>query len=79
MITTPQGIKKSSFNNPLFPSQSFMVSESEVLLKEILIPVYVAPEDEKLLIMYEEVKQAAATRTLSIFVRGERCKRLFLL
>ncbi|KAF3856001.1 hypothetical protein F7725_016724 [Dissostichus mawsoni] len=49
--------------------QSFMVSESEVLLKEILIPVYVAPEDEKLLIMYEEVKQAAATRTLSIFVR----------
>ncbi|XP_054473225.1 nicalin-1-like [Anoplopoma fimbria] len=49
--------------------QSFMVSESEALLKETLMPVYVAPEDDQLLYMYEEVKQAAATRTLSIFVR----------
>ncbi|KAM6928227.1 BOS complex subunit ncln isoform 2-T2 [Xenentodon cancila] len=49
--------------------QSFMVSESEALQKETLIPVYVAPEDEQLLYMYEEVKQAAATRTSSIFVR----------
>ncbi|XP_045884757.1 nicalin-1-like [Micropterus dolomieu] len=49
--------------------QSFMVSESEVLLKETLMPVYVAPEDEQLLYMYEEVKQAAATRTSSIFIR----------
>ncbi|XP_033483423.2 BOS complex subunit ncln [Epinephelus lanceolatus] len=49
--------------------QSFMVSESEALLKETLMPVYVATEDEQLLYMYEEVKQAAATRTSSIFVR----------
>ncbi|XP_061583776.1 nicalin-1-like [Cololabis saira] len=49
--------------------QSFMVSESEALQKETLIPVYVAPEDEQLLYMYDEVKQAAATRTSSIFVR----------
>ncbi|XP_042366984.1 nicalin-1-like [Plectropomus leopardus] len=49
--------------------QSFMVSESEALLKETLMPVYVAPEDEQLLYMYEEVKQAAASRTSSIFVR----------
>ncbi|XP_031703938.1 nicalin-1 [Anarrhichthys ocellatus] len=49
--------------------QSFMVSESEALLKETLMPVYVVPEDEQLLYMYEEVKQAAATRTSSIFVR----------
>ncbi|KAM6947948.1 BOS complex subunit ncln [Lycodopsis pacificus] len=49
--------------------QSFMVSESEALLKETLMPVYVVPEDKQLLYMYEEVKQAAATRTSSIFVR----------
>ncbi|XP_029947274.1 nicalin-1 [Salarias fasciatus] len=49
--------------------QSFMVSESETLQKETLMPVYVAPEDEQLLYMYEEIKQAAATRTSSIFVR----------
>lgn len=55
----------------LFTSQSFMVSEREALLKETLMPVYVAPEDEQLLYMYEEVKQAAATRTSSIFIRGE--------
>uniref|UniRef100_A0A669E770 Nicalin n=1 Tax=Oreochromis niloticus TaxID=8128 RepID=A0A669E770_ORENI len=46
-----------------------IVSESETLQKETLMPVYVAPEDEQLLYMYEEVKQAAATRTSSIFVR----------
>lgn len=49
--------------------QSFMVSEREALQKETLMPVYVAPEDDQLLCMYEEVKQAAATRTSSIFVR----------
>uniref|UniRef100_G3P1Q2 Nicalin n=1 Tax=Gasterosteus aculeatus TaxID=69293 RepID=G3P1Q2_GASAC len=49
--------------------QSFMVSESEALLKETLMPVYVVPEDEQLLYMYEEVKQAAAARTSSVFVR----------
>uniref|UniRef100_A0AAQ6AB23 BOS complex subunit NCLN n=1 Tax=Amphiprion ocellaris TaxID=80972 RepID=A0AAQ6AB23_AMPOC len=57
--------------------QSFMVSESEALQKETLMPVYVAPEDEQLLYMYEEVKQAAATRTSSIFVRGNRCNRIY--
>ncbi|XP_040014994.1 nicalin-1 [Xiphias gladius] len=49
--------------------QSFMVSESETLLKETLMPVYVVPEDEQLLCMYEEIKQAAATRNLSILIR----------
>ncbi|XP_041814920.1 nicalin-1 [Chelmon rostratus] len=49
--------------------QSFMLSESEALRKETLMPVYVAPEDEQLLYMYEEVRQAAATRTSSIFIR----------
>lgn len=51
-----------------------MVSEREALLKETLMPVYVVPEDEQLLCMYEEVKQAAATRTSSIFIRGERTR-----
>lgn len=51
-----------------------MVSESEALLKETLMPVYVVPEDEQLLYMYEEVKQAAATRNLSIFIRGRMRK-----
>ena len=60
----------------LSPSQSFMVGESEALLKETLMPVYVAPEDEQLLYMYEEVKQAAATRTSSIFIRGERSEMM---
>ncbi|XP_030625149.1 nicalin-1 [Chanos chanos] len=49
--------------------QSFMVSESEVLQREIMMPVYVVPEDEQLLCMYEEVKQAAATMSSSIMVR----------
>lgn len=53
-----------------------MVGESEALLKETLMPVYVAPEDEQLLYMYEEVKQAAATRTSSIFIRGERSEMM---
>lgn len=53
-----------------------MVGESEALQKESLIPVYVAPEDEQLLYMYEEVKQAAAAQTLSIFVRGKMCNRI---
>lgn len=58
----------------LLTSQSFMVSEREALLKETLMPVYVVPEDEQLHYMYEEVKQAAATRTSSIFIRGERTR-----
>lgn len=67
------------FQQFLFLSQSFMVSESEALLKETLMPVYVVPEDEQLLYMYEEVKQAAATRTSSIFIRGERYQRMDVL
>lgn len=51
-----------------------MASESKALLKETPMPVYVVPEDEQLLYMYEEVKQAAATRTLSIFIRGRMKK-----
>ncbi|XP_037535127.1 nicalin-1-like [Nematolebias whitei] len=65
LILLPQNIS----NIPYDKLQSFMVGESEALHKESLIPVYVAPEDEQLLYMYEEVKQAAAARTLSIFVR----------
>ncbi|XP_019736813.1 nicalin-1 [Hippocampus comes] len=49
--------------------QSFMMSESQALMTETLMPVYVAPEDEQLLHMYEEVKKAASARTSSIFIR----------
>uniref|UniRef100_A0A3P8V513 BOS complex subunit NCLN n=1 Tax=Cynoglossus semilaevis TaxID=244447 RepID=A0A3P8V513_CYNSE len=49
--------------------QSFMVSERNSLLKETLMPVYAALEDEQLLYMYEEVRQAAASRTSSIIIR----------
>lgn len=52
--------------------QNFKLSEREALMKETLIPVYVVPEDEQLLYMYEEVKQAAAMHASSIFYRGER-------
>ncbi|XP_013765810.1 nicalin-1 [Pundamilia nyererei] len=65
LILLPQNISSIPHN----AVESFMVSESETLLMETLMPVYVAPEDEQLLCMYEEVKQAAATRTSSIFVR----------
>uniref|UniRef100_A0A669B7V7 BOS complex subunit NCLN n=1 Tax=Oreochromis niloticus TaxID=8128 RepID=A0A669B7V7_ORENI len=65
LILLPQNISSIPHN----AVESFMVSESETLQKETLMPVYVAPEDEQLLYMYEEVKQAAATRTSSIFVR----------
>lgn len=49
-----------------------MLSERDALLKETLMPVYVVPEDEQMLYMYEEVKQAAAMHASSIFIRGER-------
>ncbi|XP_026205087.1 M28_nicalin_like domain-containing protein [Anabas testudineus] len=65
LILLPKNISSISHETV----QSFMVSESEALLKETLMPVYVVPEDEQLLYMYEEVKQAAATRNLSIFIR----------
>ncbi|XP_030586334.1 nicalin-1 [Archocentrus centrarchus] len=65
LILLPQNISSI----PHDAVQSFMLSESETLQKETLTPVYVALEDEQLLYMYEELKQAAATRTSSIFVR----------
>ncbi|XP_056587580.1 nicalin-1-like [Triplophysa dalaica] len=49
--------------------QSFMAAESQVLQKETLMPVYVAPEDEQLLCMYEDVNHAAATKSASALVR----------
>lgn len=54
-----------------------MVTENEALQRETLTPVYIAPEDEQLLYMYEEVKQAAASRTSSIFVRGKTDKNIY--
>ncbi|XP_074416281.1 LOW QUALITY PROTEIN: nicalin-1 [Sinocyclocheilus rhinocerous] len=36
-----------------------------------LMPVYVVPEDDQLLCMYEEVTQAAETKSASVLVRGE--------
>nr|XP_057929689.1 nicalin-1-like [Doryrhamphus excisus] len=65
LILLPQNISSV----PHETIRSFMVSESEALMKETLMPVYVAPEDEQLLYMYEEVKRAASTRTLPIFIR----------
>uniref|UniRef100_A0A1A8ILT3 BOS complex subunit NCLN n=1 Tax=Nothobranchius kuhntae TaxID=321403 RepID=A0A1A8ILT3_NOTKU len=65
LILLPQNISSI----PHDTIQSFMASESEALQKETLIPLYVVPESEHLLCMYEEVKQAAASRTSSIFVR----------
>lgn len=49
-----------------------MLSEREALWKETPMPVYVAPEDEQLRYMYEEVKLAAATHASSVFIRGGR-------
>lgn len=69
-ILEDEGVEVVHWRLFLF-SQTFMMSESVALQKETLIPVYVAPEDEQLLYMYEEVKQAAAARTSSIFVRGK--------
>ncbi|XP_036385862.1 nicalin-1 [Megalops cyprinoides] len=49
--------------------QGFMVTEAETLRNQTLIPVYVAPEDEQLLFMYDQLKMAAAAKGLSILVR----------
>uniref|UniRef100_A0A3Q3MJ35 BOS complex subunit NCLN n=1 Tax=Mastacembelus armatus TaxID=205130 RepID=A0A3Q3MJ35_9TELE len=65
LILLPQNISSM----PHETLKAFMLSESKALLRETLMPVYVVPEDEQLLYMYEEVKQAAATRTSSIFIR----------
>ena len=48
-----------------------METEAEVLQRDAMMPLYVVPEDEQLLHVYEEVKQDAATRASSILVRGE--------
>ncbi|XP_007554315.1 nicalin-1 [Poecilia formosa] len=65
LILLPQNIS----GVPHETIKAFMVSENEALQKETLTPVYVVPEDEQLLYMYEEVRQAAASRTSSMFVR----------
>lgn len=72
--TKPAGREPSHFRGSahLFAPQNFMLSERDALLKETLMPVYVVPEDEQMLYMYEEVKQAAAMHASSIFIRGER-------
>ncbi|XP_033822380.1 nicalin-1-like [Periophthalmus magnuspinnatus] len=49
--------------------QSFMEAEAHVLQKESLTPLYVTPEDEQLLFMYQELRQTVAFRTSSIFIR----------
>lgn len=48
-----------------------MVTESEALKIDTLMPVYMVPEDEQLLYMYAEVKHATATKSASILIRGE--------
>uniref|UniRef100_H3C2U5 Nicalin n=1 Tax=Tetraodon nigroviridis TaxID=99883 RepID=H3C2U5_TETNG len=65
LILLPQNISSV----PLDTIKNFMLSEREALLEETLMPVYVVPEDEQLLCMYEEVKQAAAMHASSIFIR----------
>ncbi|XP_058271867.1 nicalin-1-like [Hemibagrus wyckioides] len=65
LILIPQNISNISED----VIQSFMVTESEALKIEMLMPVYVVPEDEQLLYMYEEVKHAAATKSASILIR----------
>ncbi|KAF7696743.1 hypothetical protein HF521_005161 [Silurus meridionalis] len=65
LILIPQNI--STFSDDVI--QSFMVTESEALKMETLMPVYVVPEDEQLLYMYTEVKHAAATKSASILIR----------
>ncbi|XP_066502507.1 nicalin-1-like [Hoplias malabaricus] len=65
LILMPQNISTVSED----VIQGFMLSESDALKKETLMPVYVVPEDEQLLCMYTEVKQAAATKSASILVR----------
>ncbi|KAI5091446.1 hypothetical protein C0J45_18652, partial [Silurus meridionalis] len=65
LILIPQNI--STLSDDVI--QSFMVTESEALKMETLMPVYVVPEDEQLLYMYTEVKHAAATKSASILIR----------
>lgn len=48
-----------------------MVAEAQILQEETILPVYVVPEDEQLLCMYEEVNQAVASKSASVLVRGE--------
>ncbi|TWW61710.1 nicalin-1-like isoform X1 [Takifugu flavidus] len=65
LILLPRNISSVPFDT----IKNFMRSERDALLKETLMPVYVVPEDEQMLYMYEEVKQAAAMHASSIFIR----------
>ncbi|XP_060791495.1 nicalin-1-like [Neoarius graeffei] len=65
IILIPQNISNISED----VIQGFMVTESEALKMETLMPVYVVLEDEQLLCMYAEVKHAAATKSASILIR----------
>ncbi|XP_072315615.1 BOS complex subunit NCLN, partial [Eucyclogobius newberryi] len=49
--------------------QSFMETEALVLQKETHFPLYVCPEDDQLLFMYNELQLTAASRASSIFIR----------
>uniref|UniRef100_A0A674MH68 Nicalin n=1 Tax=Takifugu rubripes TaxID=31033 RepID=A0A674MH68_TAKRU len=66
LILLPRNISSVPFDTI---KVNFMLSERDALLKETLMPVYVVPEDEQMLYMYEEVKQAAAMHASSIFIR----------
>ncbi|KAK3524138.1 hypothetical protein QTP70_018028 [Hemibagrus guttatus] len=68
LILIPQNI--SNISDDVI--QSFMVTESEALKMEMLMPVYVVPEDEQLLYMYEEVKHTVAKKSASILIRVVR-------
>ncbi|XP_053505345.1 nicalin-1-like [Ictalurus furcatus] len=65
LILIPQNI--STISEDVI--QGFMVTESEALKIDTLMPVYVVPEDEQLLYMYAEVKHATATKSASILIR----------
>ncbi|XP_051956733.1 nicalin-1-like [Xyrauchen texanus] len=65
LILLPQNI--SAVSEDIM--QGFTVAESQILQQETLMPVYVVPEDDQLLYMYEEVNKAAATKSASALVR----------
>ncbi|KAK7916028.1 hypothetical protein WMY93_011789 [Mugilogobius chulae] len=49
--------------------RTFMETEALVLRQDLLMPLYVAPEDDQLLFMYQELQQTVASRSSSIFSR----------
>ncbi|TRY74263.1 hypothetical protein DNTS_008994 [Danionella cerebrum] len=65
LLLLPQNISSV----PEDTMQGFMKAEAEVLQEETMMPVYLVAEDEQLLCMYEEVNQAAATKSASVLVR----------